>query len=90
MSPRLARARCGRRWPKHSASPRQRGGNYLLENGTDAREYGGLDGIPEARRLGAEWLGVGQDEVMAGGLAAVIDPLVAEHQADLLASIENQ
>ena len=30
------------------------------------------------------------DEIMAGGLASVIDPLVAEHQADLLASIENQ
>ncbi len=29
------------------------------------------------------------DEIMAGHLAGVIDPLMAEHQADLLASIEN-
>ncbi|NND54780.1 MAG: peptide chain release factor 1 [Gammaproteobacteria bacterium] len=29
------------------------------------------------------------DEIMAGGLEAVIEPLIAEHQADLLASIEN-
>ncbi len=29
------------------------------------------------------------DEVMAGNLESVIDPLVAEHQADLLASLEN-
>jgi len=29
------------------------------------------------------------DEIMAGNLVNIIDPLVAEHQADLLASIEN-
>jgi peptide chain release factor 1 len=29
------------------------------------------------------------DEIMAGNLESVIDPLIAEHQADLLASIEN-
>jgi peptide chain release factor 1 len=29
------------------------------------------------------------DEIMAGNLTSIIDPLVAEHQADLLASIEN-
>jgi peptide chain release factor 1 len=29
------------------------------------------------------------DEIMAGNLVNVIDPLVAEHQADLLASVEN-
>ncbi len=29
------------------------------------------------------------DEIMGGNLSSVIDPLVAEHQADLLASIEN-
>ena len=29
------------------------------------------------------------DEIMAGSLTPVIDPLVAEHQANLLASIEN-
>ena len=30
------------------------------------------------------------DEVMGGGLENVVNPLIAEHQADLLASIENQ
>ena len=29
------------------------------------------------------------DEIMAGNLSSVIEPLMAEHQADLLASIEN-
>jgi peptide chain release factor 1 len=29
------------------------------------------------------------DEIMAGNLGNIIDPLVAEHQADLLTSIEN-
>ena len=27
------------------------GGDYRLEDGSDARNYGGLRGIPEARRL---------------------------------------
>ena len=43
------------------------GGDYRLDDGTDARNYGGLTGIPEARRLGAELLGVGPDEAIAGG-----------------------
>ncbi len=43
------------------------GGDYRLDDGTDVRNYGGLTGIPEARRLGAELLGVRPDEVIAGG-----------------------
>ena len=43
------------------------GGDYRLEDGTDVRNYGGLTGIPEARRLGAEMLGVGPELVIAGG-----------------------
>ncbi|MXY24312.1 MAG: aminotransferase [Acidobacteria bacterium] len=43
------------------------GGDYRLEDGTDVRNYGGLTGIPEARRLGAEMLGVSPDLVIAGG-----------------------
>ena len=43
------------------------GGDYRLEDGTDARNYGGLTGIPEARRLGAEMLGVDPELVIAGG-----------------------
>jgi aspartate/methionine/tyrosine aminotransferase len=42
-------------------------GNYILSDGTDVRNYGGLDGIPDARRLGATLLGVHEDEVIAGG-----------------------
>ena len=42
-------------------------GGYILDDGTDVRNYGGLEGIREARRLGAELLGVRADEVLAGG-----------------------
>lgn len=41
--------------------------DYRLADGTDTRGYGGLDGIPEARALAAEWLGVSQSEVLVGG-----------------------
>lgn len=37
------------------------------ENGTDARNYGILPGIPEARKLFAELCGVGADNVIVGG-----------------------
>ena len=47
------------------------GGNYRLDDGTDVRNYGGLLGIPEARRLGAELLGVRPQEVIAGGNASL-------------------
>ena len=43
------------------------GGGYRTEDGADTRGYGGGDGIAEARRLGAEWLGLAPDEVLAGG-----------------------
>ena len=42
-------------------------GGYRAEDGTDTRGYGGSDGIAEARRLGAEWLGLAPEEVLAGG-----------------------
>ena len=42
-------------------------GNYKCQDGTDVRNYGGLLGIPEMRRLGAELLGVDEKEVIAGG-----------------------
>ena len=41
-------------------------GGYRAEDGTDTRGYGGADGIPEARRLGAAWLGLAPEEVLAG------------------------
>ena len=37
----------------------------FLENGTDLRNYGGLDGIPAARKLGAEMLGLPESEVIS-------------------------
>lgn len=42
-------------------------GNYKLADGTEARNYGGLFGIPEARQLGAEMLGARAEQVMASG-----------------------
>ena len=43
------------------------GGDYRTEEGADTRGYGGSDGIAGARRLGAEWLGLAPEEVLAGG-----------------------
>ena len=42
-------------------------GAYRTDDGTDTRGYGGADGITEARRLGAEWLGLVPEEILAGG-----------------------
>ena len=42
-------------------------GNYLASDVTDTRNYGGLKGLPEARNLGAEWLGLAQEEVIVSG-----------------------
>ena len=39
--------------------------------GVDVCNYGGLDGIREARQLGAELLGVRENEVLAGGNASL-------------------
>ncbi|MEZ5538474.1 MAG: aminotransferase class I/II-fold pyridoxal phosphate-dependent enzyme [Pseudomonadales bacterium] len=40
--------------------------NYTLDN-TDLRNYGGLEGLPSARKLGAALLGLDPAEVIAGG-----------------------
>ncbi len=42
-------------------------GNYTDSTGTDLRNYGGLDGIPEAKALFATMVGVKPEEVMIGG-----------------------
>jgi aspartate/methionine/tyrosine aminotransferase len=42
-------------------------GDYRAEDGTDVRNYGGLLGLPECRRLGATMLGVDAARVLAGG-----------------------
>lgn len=42
-------------------------GNYLAADGTDTRNYGGLDGLPEAKSLGANILGVSARDILVGG-----------------------
>ena len=42
-------------------------GDFRLKDGTDARNYGGLLGIPEARAFGAAILDTTPDRVIAGG-----------------------
>jgi aspartate/methionine/tyrosine aminotransferase len=42
-------------------------GDFRMKDGTDARNYGGLLGIPEARAFGAAILGTSPDRVIAGG-----------------------
>lgn len=41
--------------------------DYISETGLDSRNYGCLEGMPEARRLFAEIMGVRPEEVMVGG-----------------------
>ena len=43
------------------------GNDFNTEDGTDARNYGGLSGITEARQLGSQLLGVDASNVIAGG-----------------------
>lgn len=52
-------------------------GNYLTESGVDVRNYGGLSGIPEIKKLGSELLGVPEKNVLAGGNSS----LTLMHQA---------
>lgn len=42
-------------------------GNYLAANGTDVRNYGGMEGLPEARALFAQVLGTPPAETLIGG-----------------------
>lgn len=41
--------------------------NYRAADGTDCRNYGGLDGLPEAKRLFADYLEVDAAEIVIGG-----------------------
>ncbi len=41
--------------------------NFLTKDGTDVRNYGVLDGIPEAKKLFSDMLGVAMDEVIVFG-----------------------
>lgn len=46
-------------------------GVHTDANGTDVRNYGGLDGLPELRRIFAELLGVPVAQLLAGGSASL-------------------
>lgn len=52
-------------------------GNYTSEDGTDVRNYGGINGIPGARAIGASVLALPAENVMAGGNSS----LTLMHQA---------
>lgn len=41
--------------------------DFKAMDGSDCRNYGGLDGLPEAKMLFAEYMGVGADEIIIGG-----------------------
>jgi DNA-binding transcriptional MocR family regulator len=45
--------------------------NFRAADGTDCRNYGGLDGLPEAKSLFAAYLGVEPTEVIIGGNASL-------------------
>lgn len=52
-------------------------GNYITPSGVDTRNYGGLDGIVEAKALGAQLLSIPAENVLAGGSSS----LTLMHQA---------
>jgi aspartate/methionine/tyrosine aminotransferase len=45
--------------------------HYSAADGTDCRNYGGLDGIPEAKALFGEYLGVAPAQVIIGGSSSL-------------------
>jgi len=45
--------------------------SFIAENGFDCRNYGVMDGIPEAKRLMAELMDVAPENVMVGGNASL-------------------
>lgn len=64
-------------------------GNYKSSNGIDCRNYGVLDGIPEAKALFTEMLGVGSDEIIVGGnssLQLMYDTIIRAMQLGVLGS----
>jgi DNA-binding transcriptional MocR family regulator len=42
-------------------------GDYTASNGADCRNYGGIDGIPEIKKIFADLLELAPDEVIVGG-----------------------
>ncbi len=61
-------------------------GNYIAADGTDTRNYGGLDGLPEAKQLGAHIMGVNAANVLVGGnssLTLMYQAMLTAHQFGL-------
>lgn len=58
-------------------------GNYTSADGTDVRNYGGLDGLSEMKQMGAEILQVPENEILVGGNSS----LTLMFQAMLQASV---
>lgn len=61
-------------------------GDYKAADGTDTRNYGGLDGLPEAKQLGANLMGVDPDDVLVGGnssLTLMFQVMLTAHQFGL-------
>lgn len=46
-------------------------GQYQSESGIDCRNYGGLDGLPEAKALFSQVLGVSPEDILIGGNASL-------------------
>ena len=64
-------------------------GDTRSKSGIDCRSYGVLDGIPEAKELFMEMLGVGADEVIVGGnssLQMMYDTIIRALQLGVLGS----
>jgi DNA-binding transcriptional MocR family regulator len=47
------------------------GGDYRAADGADTRNYGGIDGLPEAKALFSTVLGVAAEEILVGGNASL-------------------
>src|SRR5690606_33755042 len=61
-------------------------GDYTAADGTDTRNYGGLDGLPEAKQLGANIMGVEASNVLVGGnssLTLMFQVMLTAHQFGL-------
>lgn len=64
-------------------------GDYRAADGTDTRNYGGLDGLPEAKALGAALMDVAADDILVGGnssLTLMFQTMMAAHLFGLTGS----
>ncbi len=48
------------------------GGDFKAGDGTDVRNYGGLDGLPETKAFAASVLGVKPEEILVGGNSSLM------------------